>query len=508
VTGDGVRLRALLGHPDWAQIGVLAGPGAADPMVSAAVAVPDLSAEPKDMAGALLAVVLSAPREDWHLDALLRRAGAAEVAAVLLPGTAPLRPASAALAARIGTVVLGAEDPLAATLAAAQLIHQRDQVLADLVARTVTACARDDVESAGIDGLVAALARVWRRPVWLLDAADRVVAGPEPRPEPRPGPGSAPASGPRSAGEGLLQVPVGGDAPGVRLAAAVPAGVPAEVDSVTAALAVAVQAVGQRLARQRLAVERDARLRMALLAEIVQHGGEPPAGTRRRAIDAGWQLEGWHVGVRIDVPGSVDPVATRPEVLRAADTARLAAVVVEQGSGWGLWSTFDHQPGPAELQRHASAARRAHWLLRASLPSSMGVGRAHPGVPGLARTLGEAGDAARLATGRPGGGHFVHVDRMGLGLMLLAWTRTDTFLPAATSLVEPLRGQPGELLATLTAFLDAESSLTETAAVLGVHRNTVAARIARIRDLLGVDFTDPDERLALHLACRSVTFHG
>jgi DNA-binding PucR family transcriptional regulator len=218
-------------------------------------------------------------------------------------------------------------------------------------------------------------------------------------------------------------------------------------------------------------------------------------------------VEGWHVGIRIDVPGAVDPVAIRPEVLRAVSTAHLRAVVVEQGSGWDVWTTFDHAPEPAELQRHASTARRVQWLLRSSLPTSMGVGRAHHGVPGLVRTLSEAGDAARLATGRSTSGHFVHVDRMGLGQMLLAWTRTDTFLPAARSLLEPLDGQPGDLLLTLTAFLDAESSLTETAAVLGVHRNTVAARITRIRELLTVDLADPDERLALHLACRSVVFH-
>jgi DNA-binding PucR family transcriptional regulator len=75
-------------------------------------------------------------------------------------------------------------------------------------------------------------------------------------------------------------------------------------------------------------------------------------------------------------------------------------------------------------------------------------------------------------------------------------------------MLEPLRDQPGDLLRTLTAYLDAESSLTETAAVLGVHRNTVAARVARAQELLGVELTDPDERLALHLACRSVLFHS
>ena len=64
----------------------------------------------------------------------------------------------------------------------------------------------------------------------------------------------------------------------------------------------------------------------------------------------------------------------------------------------------------------------------------MGVGRVHRDLTGLARTLGEAGDAARLAATRAASGHFVHVDRLGLGRLLLAWTRTDTFLPAARSL--------------------------------------------------------------------------
>ncbi len=116
----------------------------------------------------------------------------------------------------------------------------------------------------------------------------------------------------------------------------------------------------------------------------------------------------------------------------------------------------------------------------------------------------EAADAARLAASRPHTGNFVQVDRLGLAQLLLAWTRTDTFQPAARTLLQPLEQQPGDLLRTLAAYLDAESSLAETAAVLGVHRNTVAGRVARIQQLLAVDLDDPEQRLALHLACRTV----
>lgn len=483
-------LQALLRHPDWAAVTVLAVPGGGPDGVPVrdVLTVADLRAEVATAPGALLAVALSGDREDWHLDALLRRADAAGVAAVLLPGGEPLRLASRLLAERVGLTVLGAPDPLAAAMAATRLLRESDQVVAALVATTAAVCS---ATGGGVDELVAALAAAWRRPVWLLDGAGDRLAGPEP--------------GPADLGA-LHTRPVGTGRRPTVLAAAVPPGIPAELAAVRAALGVAAGAVGQRLAENRLAVERDARLRMSLLAELVQ--AEPDPGTRRRALDAGWQLDGWHVGVRIDVPDTVDPLTMRPEVLRAFGTAHLHALVVEQGRGWSAWTTFAEEPSATELHRHAAAARRAQWLLRSTLPGAMGVGRLYRDATGLARTLGEAGDAARLAATRSASGYFVHVDRLGLGQLLLAWTRTDTFLPAARSLLEPLRDQPGDLLATLTAYLDAESSLTETAAVLGVHRNTVATRMAKAQELLGVELTDPDERLALHLACRSVLFHS
>ena len=98
----------------------------------------------------------------------------------------------------------------------------------------------------------------------------------------------------------------------------------------------------------------------------------------------------------------------------------------------------------------------------------------------------------------------MHVDRLGLAQLLLAWTQTDTFLPAAEQLLAPLERGGGALRSTLAAYLDAESSVAETAAVLGVHRNTVADRIDRVQRLLGVDLGDPETRLALHLATRAL----
>jgi DNA-binding PucR family transcriptional regulator len=42
-----------------------------------------------------------------------------------------------------------------------------------------------------------------------------------------------------------------------------------------------------------------------------------------------------------------------------------------------------------------------------------------------------------------------------------------------------------------------------TAAVLHLHRNAIAYRLQRLTELAGIDLNDPDQRLALRLACRA-----
>ena len=60
-----------------------------------------------------------------------------------------------------------------------------------------------------------------------------------------------------------------------------------------------------------------------------------------------------------------------------------------------------------------------------------------------------------------------------------------------------------ERIATLRAVLET-TSLGEAAARLGVHRNTIAYRVARLEALGGWDLADPDLRLALGVASRVV----
>jgi DNA-binding PucR family transcriptional regulator len=61
---------------------------------------------------------------------------------------------------------------------------------------------------------------------------------------------------------------------------------------------------------------------------------------------------------------------------------------------------------------------------------------------------------------------------------------------------------------TLHAWLDEQGSLVRCAERLHLHRNAVGYRIRQIRERLDVDLDDPDQRLALQLACRSRLLGG
>jgi purine catabolism regulator len=63
---------------------------------------------------------------------------------------------------------------------------------------------------------------------------------------------------------------------------------------------------------------------------------------------------------------------------------------------------------------------------------------------------------------------------------------------------------PTPVLPTLRAFVEHGGRLRETAAVLYVHRNTLAYRLERAEEILGVDLKNPDARLAIELALRAL----
>ncbi|MDO4028223.1 PucR family transcriptional regulator [Clavibacter michiganensis] len=512
-----IPLSALLDHASLADVRRVA--GAADPAVSgvrgvrmdapADDATAGVSGGSSSGAGDVLVVLDRAERTTWRFDARLRRLADRGVAAVVLDAAVAVDPATTLLADRLGIVVLTCDDAWATSVA----LHDR---LGD--ARAAAGRAALDAVSAVADAgrdpadALRAAAAMLGRPALLVDSSGRVLA-PEgsalsPAAHAAVAAGLAGHVDARPVGERgtLVTAPVdsGLMAPSW-LVVEVPGSVVAEVEAVAAALPVVALAVGHRLSLRRVVDEREARWRIALLGELLEAGDSPGAGLLRRALELGWRVEGWHMGIRVVSRQDADIVGRRYELIEALAAEGLDVGVVEQGDGWAAWISFALEPDVPTAHDAARAVRRAQQRWDDDLPSDVGVGRVHRGPAGIARSLAEAADAARLAASRPQSGRFLHVDRLGLAQLLLAWTQTDTFQPAALELLAPLRRQTtGDLLATLATYLDAESSVAETASILAVHRNTVAERIQRVQRILQVDLADAETRLALHLACRTV----
>jgi len=149
--------------------------------------------------------------------------------------------------------------------------------------------------------------------------------------------------------------------------------------------------------------------------------------------------------------------------------------------------------------------RQVDGLLARSLVT-IGVGRSHPGVGGLARAYREADQALAIARTLLGPGRTVHFD--DLGVQRLLFQLRDN--PELASFYDDLLGrlqahderQGAELVNTLEAFFECHGNHVRTAQRLHLHRNTLLYRLDRARQVLGVDFDDPETRLALQVALK------
>ncbi|MGW4476279.1 PucR family transcriptional regulator [Nonomuraea sp. NPDC004354] len=437
-----------------------------------------------------LVVLLDPDRTSWRLDAELSKAVEAGAAALMVPGTDPLPSSTVLLAERLATPVLGCPgDPLETAVRLAVQIASSD---VDVARRVLAAHQALDIGTPTLEEMRRLAGTVVRAEITVLARDGALLLGPPIGEQVRV---SLPVR--QRLADGGVAVPVlAPDARSAELWLVVAGTAGAEE-----VLAVAAAAAQRSLALRRLELERDARRSSALLGELLQAGDDPGPSLRRRAAEAGWRLDGWHTGIRIDVSRPVDVVTLTGDIVATLSAESVEAVVVAEDGGWVAWVSTDVEPDADAVNRLALLVRQAQRRM-ADLDPLVGMARPHHGPGGIARSLSEARDAARLAAARAETGKFVHVDRLGLAQLLLAWTRTDTFVPAARSLLAALAAEPGDLTRTLTVYLDTESSLIDTAAVLGVHRNTVTRRIDKIERLLGVDLADADTRLALHLACR------
>jgi sugar diacid utilization regulator len=272
--------------------------------------------------------------------------------------------------------------------------------------------------------------------------------------------------------------------------------------------AVATLAEGYAVARRDL-VRREESLRRELIDDLLR--GDSDLGTLvGRAEPFGLDLARVHQ-VALAAPSRRLPDADAAiSALEAVIFDRLGdrdVLVATKGGLLVVLAPADvgaagrESPGPEASNELGRLMHRELSRLRHGHPWRVAVGRAHPGLYGIARSYEEAREALAMA-GR------LHTDTPVINAQdLLIYRVLLRDQPAIVDLVQavltPLvraRGGAGPLLDTLEAYFATGAVATESAKRLHVSVRTVTYRLARVKALTGYDPADPAHRFTLQAA--------
>jgi carbohydrate diacid regulator len=181
-------------------------------------------------------------------------------------------------------------------------------------------------------------------------------------------------------------------------------------------------------------------------------------------------------------------------VLKASNTRNLV--------GWSL--AEDDAPLAGRSWANLAALKRAandlleRLVAETGATLTIGIGRHHRGISGLAASYVDARVAMTLGR-RLHGPNRVHcLDDLGIAAFV-AVNDELMKIDLAHHLLSPL-DQEAELLETLDAFFEVDCSPAAAARQLRIHRNTLGYRLAKIASLTGLDPRRFDDAVQIRLA--------
>jgi sugar diacid utilization regulator len=260
-----------------------------------------------------------------------------------------------------------------------------------------------------------------------------------------------------------------------------------------------------------------------LLGELLLAPESERAPLVARARALGVAVDGWHQVLRFELSSSLSPSAPASAAqLDAVGNTALDAVraFAEDGAdGWHgtriggdvlLVRTTETNPGRTAARVAYQAATAALGAARERFPGSVvrcGIGGAHRRAEGLRTSATDARAALAATRQSVPPREIIAIDALGLNPMLVEWYASDTTRASVDDLLAPLAElgpQAAEdAIRTLQSYLDHQSSPAKAAKDLNVHPQTITYRLRKITTVLHVDLNDPEQRLALQLACRA-----
>jgi purine catabolism regulator len=385
------------------------------------------------------------------------------------------------------------------------------------------------VEDAGIAALAAEVANVTRRPTIVLDEYFRVqVTVPEDETTQQIGQevGATLAAGdPRALGArpaAPFWLASESDAPEALIVPLRLRGTPAgylvlggsgdvtDLDRQVAERAARV--LGIELAKQRAVTEAQLRLQGDFLDDLLSGSYPSEEAMLARARWMGHDLGRPHVllAMSLEEPPDRDTGSHR---LQAADLVRTellrlapGALVREKQDLLAVALPRTSSPTSEEALELAERLRQRLAHLLTSGHVTIGVGRFHAGIGGLALSFREAEQALAIGRALLGGDRSVHFEHLGVQRLLFQLRDNPELASFYDDLLGKLQAhderQGAELVNTLEAFFACHGNHVRTAQRLHLHRNTLLYRLDRAKTVLGVDLDDAETRLALQVALK------
>lgn len=141
---------------------------------------------------------------------------------------------------------------------------------------------------------------------------------------------------------------------------------------------------------------------------------------------------------------------------------------------------------------------------------TIGIGEYHEGIQGLNKSFKEATQALDVGTKLEGARDIYHVDNLGVG-KLLAEIKGESQQEFMEKTIYSTKNNKEKkinetLLETLKAFFDNNLSISKTAQVIYVHRNTLLYRLRRVKEITGLDPKKFDDAVQLRIALKMMTY--
>jgi PucR C-terminal helix-turn-helix domain/GGDEF-like domain len=240
----------------------------------------------------------------------------------------------------------------------------------------------------------------------------------------------------------------------------------------------------------------DARVEALVVDAVVRGPGAESGNTARSWVDgllSRASALGWDPAEPLRVVvGSPSPEAHEEllsELRREADRSGQSVLVGVQGNR--LVVLLSEPPG-------LDTGGDIGTVVEAFGPGPVVVGPRAADLPGAHASARDALSGLRAIPARPDAPRPVAADDLLPERALVGDAVAHRRLVAA--FIDPVAAAGGELLTTLSAFLESGGALEACARALFVHPNTVRYRLRRVTDLTGLRPTDPRDALVLRIA--------